>query len=205
MSNVYQPPVVPGWAEATAGPLVAVAVALFRHRYLFYGRRTSSTLYGTPGGNTQGGETPRAATKRIVLEDTGMDLGTLYLPYQGIRELPISGGVMPVRLFLGLLDLNGKLGAKFDPNDPDGARDDNNGIVCPDRNGFPRCQSGGRHQAWACIHADEANAQPQKYSPALRWALEIYCRKAPTVRLPWDHEAVPLAQAAHVQELAERE
>ena len=206
MLNVYQPKVVPGWEAVVAGPpAVAVAVALFRHHYIYYGRRTSSSLYGTPGGNTQGCESKIEAARRVTLEDTGMDLGNVYLPYQGVRDLSTRGGVMPVHLYLGILDIDCEPGEGIADAVLGGPRDDNHGIICDNLDGFPRCQPKGRHQAWAFIQAEEANAQPQKYSQVIRWALEVYCRKAPEVPLPWDHEAIPLSQAAHVQGLIDHE
>jgi ADP-ribose pyrophosphatase YjhB (NUDIX family) len=205
MLNVYQPPVAPGWAEVVQGPpRVAVAVALFRHHYLFYGKRTSTLLYGTPGGDAQAGEHPRKAAKRLVQTETGVDLGELYLIFSGTREFGVRGGSLPVHLFLAVLDLDAEPGTCLPEAALAGKRDDH-GIECPDLPGFPQRQPGGRHDSWHFLHSEEANAQPQRFSPVLRWALEIYCKKAPDIALPWDHEAVPLTQASHVQGLIDRE
>jgi len=204
MGNAYTPSVAAGWQQAITGPPVeSVACVLCRQDHIFIGRRLADGipvgLGGTPGGDLVRSEASRDGAHRIVLAETGLDVSAHYLVYSGKRNFPVRGTQQPVHMYFVFLEW----AARDDSEKKQRQRaewpdDKRNKYEQSLRCGDPLAQPGGRFHRWDRIHLEEAEARPQIYTPVIRWALEIICRKPAEVEA---FKAVPITQVGHIGDL----
>lgn len=211
MDNVYKPEILPGWQQVLTGPPAESAACVLFHGsvtqgHLLFGRRVADGhpvgLGGAPGGDITRGETPCMAASRITREETGLDLSAHYIIYQGQRDFPIRKKPQPVHLYICFIDWAAR-------DDTDRARLRRADWTSERRDlferslncGTPVAQAAGRFQQWDKIPITEAEAHPQIYSPVIRWALEVVCKKPPEIELPWEAKGVPIRVAGHIGEM----